>query len=193
MILQRLSGDLQIFHAVDTSDVNEADPDFTQLPAKYMQSLTSGSLPPSRLTLKVGAPVMLLRNLYPKQGLCNGTRMIVTRLRLHCIEVQILGGDFHGQRKLIPRIILSTTEGELPFVLTCKQFPIRLCFAMTVNTSQGQTLDIVGLDLWTAAFTHGQLYVAISHVTNVANLAVSHASPRPVVMQNIVFPELLVY
>ena len=193
MILQQLPGDLQIFHAVDTSHVNKADPDFAQLPAEYMQSLTSRGLLPSRLALKVGAPVMLLCNLYPKEGLCNGTRMIVTRLGLRCIEVQILGGDFHGQRKLIPRILLSTAEGELPFVLTRKQFPIKLCFAMTVNKSQGQTLGIVGLDLWTTAFTHGQLYVAISRITNVANLAVLHATSPPVVTQNIVFPELLVY
>ena len=85
-----------------------------------MQSLTSGGLPPLRIALKVGAPVVKLRNLYPKEGLCNGTRMIVTRLGLRCIEVEIQGGDFHGQRKLIPRILLSTTEGELPFVLTRK-------------------------------------------------------------------------
>ena len=192
MILQQLPGDLQIFHAVDTSDVNEADPNFAQLPAEYMQSLTSGGLPPSRLALKVGAPVMLLRNLYPKEGLCNGTRMIVTRLGLRCIEVQILGGDFHGQRKLIPRILLSTAQGELPFVLTRKQFPIKLCFAMTVNKSQGQTLGIVGLDLRTAAFTHGQLYVAMSRITNVANLAVLHTSSSPVITQNVVYPELLI-
>jgi len=69
--------------------------------------------------------------------------MIVTRLGQHCIEVQILGGNFHGQRKLIPRILLASMEGELPFILSRKQFPIRLCFAMTVNKSQGQTLGIV--------------------------------------------------
>ena len=96
MILDQLPGDLHVFHAVDTSDINEADPDYAELPAEYMQSLTSGGLPPSRLALKVGAPVMLLRNLYPREGLCNGTRLIVTRLGQRCIEVQILGGDFHG-------------------------------------------------------------------------------------------------
>ena len=116
MILPQLPGDLQIFHAVDTSDVNEADPDFAQLPAEYIKSLTSGGLPPSRLALKVGAPVMLLRHIYPKEGLCNSTRMIVTCMGLRCIEVQILGGDFQGQCKLIPRIFLSTAEGKLPFV-----------------------------------------------------------------------------
>ena len=107
--------------------------------------------------------------------------------------MQILVGDFHRHRKLIPRILLSTTEGELPFVLTRKQFPINLCFLMTVNKSKGQTLGIVGLDLQTAAFTHSHLYITMSHGTNVANLAVLHASSPPVVTQNIVFPELLVY
>ena len=193
MILEQLPGDLHVFHTLDTSDVNEADPDFAQLPAEYMQSLTSGGLPPSRLALKVGAPVMLLRNLYPKEGLCNGTRMIVTRLGLRCIEVQILGGDFHGQCKLIPRILLSTAEGELPFVLIRKQFPIKLCFAMTVYKSQGQTLGIVGLDLRTVAFTHGQLYVAMSRVTNVANLGILSNTSSPVITQNVVYPELLTF
>ena len=60
---------------------------------------------------------MLLRNLYPTEGLCNDTRMIVTRLGFRCIEVQILGGDFHNTNKLIPRILLATTEGKLPFIV----------------------------------------------------------------------------
>ena len=100
--------------------------------------------------------------------------MIVTRLEQRCIDVQILGGNFHGQRKLIPRILLASLEGELPFILTLKQFLIRLSFAMTVNKSQGQTLGIVGLDLCTS---HGQLYVAMSRITDVANLAILQAPP----------------
>ena len=63
---------------------------------------------------------------------------------------------------------------------------------MRVNKSQGQTLGIVGLDLQTAAFTHGQLYVAMSCITNIANLAVLHTSSSPVITQNVVYPELLI-
>ena len=43
---------------------------------------------------------------------------------LRCKEAQILGGDSDGHHKLIPRILLSTMEGELPFELTQKKFPI---------------------------------------------------------------------
>ena len=58
--------------------------------------------------------------------------------------------------KLLPWIQLSTTEGELPFIRNRKQFPIRLCFTMTINKAQGQSLDFVGVDLRIPVFTHGQ-------------------------------------
>jgi len=190
-VLDKLPGEAQTFFSIDTSDANEEDPNFAQHPAEYLQSLNCSGLPPSCIILKVGSPVMLLRNLYPTEGLCNGTRMIVTRLGFRCIEVQILGGDFHGTKKLIPRILLATMEGELPFILRRKQFPIKLCFAMTVNKSQGQILGIVGLDLGTSAFTHGQFYVAMSRVTDVNKLAVLQTSISPVTTHNIVYPELL--
>ena len=135
-VLDRLPGEAQTFYSIDTSDTNEEDPNFAQHSAEYLQSLNCSGLPTSCLILKVGSPVMLLRNLYPTEGLCNSTQMIVTCLCFRCIEVKILGGDFHGTKNLIPRILLATTEGELPFILRRKQFPIKLCFAMTVNKSQ---------------------------------------------------------
>ncbi|CAG8485097.1 9557_t:CDS:2 [Scutellospora calospora] len=48
---------------------------------------------PSKLTLKVGCPVILLRNLAPHQGLCNGSHLVVTKLEDHVIEARILCGD----------------------------------------------------------------------------------------------------
>jgi len=45
--------------------------------------------------LKIGFPIMLLHNLHCSEGLFNGTSMIVTRLGFHCIEAQILVGEFH--------------------------------------------------------------------------------------------------
>lgn len=67
-----------------------------------------------------------------------------------------------------PRVPLETTENQLSFTLRRVQFLIRLCFAMTINKSQGQLLTQVGVDLRVPAFSHGQLYAALSRVTNVA-------------------------
>jgi len=128
---------IQFYYSIATSYAKEEDPKFAKHLVEYLQSLNCSGLPPFGLILKVGSPVMLLRNLYPTKGLCNSTRMIVTILGFRCIEVQILGGDFHSTKKLIPCMLFATTEGELPFILQCKQFPIILCFAIIVDKSQG--------------------------------------------------------
>ena len=190
-ILNRMCGELHVFDSVDSADVNEAEQGRDELPTEYLRSLSPAGLPPARLCLKVGAPIILLRNLFPKQGLCNGTRMIITQLGRRCIETRMLGGDFDGQLRLLPRIQLSTTEGELPFILLRKQFPIRLCFAMTVNKSQGQSLQHVGIDLGSSAFTHGQLYVALSRAVDLTNITVLLAENGDGKTDNVVYPEVL--
>ena len=158
---------------------------------EYLQSINHPSLPPSRLILKLGAPVILLRNINPREGLCNGTRMTIIQLSRTCIAVRILGGDFDEHCKLLPRIVLSTNEGELPIILKQKQFPIRLCFAMTVNKSQGQSFQIIGIDLRTPAFCHGQLYVALSRVTSLNGLKVLLAPTASAITDNVLYPEVL--
>ncbi|KAI8330155.1 hypothetical protein EDC96DRAFT_49724 [Choanephora cucurbitarum] len=91
-----------------------------------------------------------------------------------------------------PRIKLSTLEGELPFILTRKQFPVRLCFAMAINKAQGQSLQNVGIDLRYEAFAHGQLYVAFSRATSWKNITVLFSEDNEEeTTRNIVYPELL--
>ncbi|EFN60707.1 Uncharacterized ATP-dependent helicase YHR031C, partial [Camponotus floridanus] len=53
-------------------------------------------------------------------------------------------------------------ENIYPFIFKRRQFPIKL--AMTINKSQGQTFDKVGIDLRKDVFNHGQLYVVFSRV-----------------------------
>ena len=73
--------------------------------------------------------------------------MVVTRLGMRYIEAVILDGYFAGTSKLLPRIKLSNLPGDLLFIITRKQFPIRLCFATTINKAQGQSLDVIGIEL----------------------------------------------
>ena len=192
-ILQQLPGQLETLFAIDSADVNQENTGFAELPVEYLQSFNPPGLPPSKLQLKVGCPVMLLRNLCPTKGLCNGTRISILSIGQKCLKVRILGGEFDGNISLLPIISLSTTETELPLVFTRKQFPIKLSFAMSVNKSQGQTLGIVGLNLQYSAFTHRQLYVALSKVTDVKNLAVLHKGhSNQACTENIVHLEVLI-
>ena len=69
-----------------------------------------------------------------------------------------------GQDIIIPSIPIIPSNSALPFEFRRLQFLVALCFAMTINKSQGQTFKAVGVDLTNESFTHGMLYVALSRV-----------------------------
>ncbi|XP_015160603.1 uncharacterized protein [Solanum tuberosum] len=53
---------------------------------------------------------------------------------------------------------MTSEDEKLPLPFKRTQFPVRLCFAMTINKAQGQTLDFVGIYLRESVFSQGQLY-----------------------------------
>jgi ATP-dependent DNA helicase PIF1 len=128
----------------------------------FLNNLQFSDIANHKLELKVGVPILLLHTLNQSIGLCNGTRLIVKRLGQCVIEVEIITGNNVGKRVFIPRIIMSPSKTNWPFVLRRRQFFVRVAFAMTINKNQGQTPNNVEVYLLSPVFYHGQLYVAIS-------------------------------
>ena len=172
------------------------DGDKTQFPQEFLNTLTSSGMPPHKLSLKEGCPVMLMRNLDPSKGHCNGTRYVVTGLYDHVIDVAVATGVHVGRRMMIPRIPTCPTESIFPFRMQRRQFPLRTCFAMTANKSQGQGLKRIGIYLKKQFFSHGQLYVALSRVSSKKNIKILAKQGRfqgkdGLYIDNVVYPEIL--
>ena len=111
-----------------------------------------------------------------------------------CIRVQTIGSNRRSFS--IPRIRFKF---RLPFrrsfELLRTQFPLRLAYCMTINKSQGQELQHCLLDLRSPPFSHGHLYVALSRVRSVYDIAIftnqENIKNGAIITENIVYRELL--
>ena len=131
------------------------------------------------LKLKVGAKVMVRRNLDISKGLCNGAIGEIVKFVRHPLSKKV--------EKLLVKFTSGTHEikkvksdfyikHNSDLKVTREQFPIILAYAMTVHKSQGLTLDRAIVDCGSDIFSKGQIYVALSRVTKSDNLIILNYS-----------------
>jgi len=150
LILEKIPGQIKPYKSIDTVCNIE---DTVHYPQEFFNYLSPSGLPPHDLILKVRIPTMLLRNLSPS-NMCNGTSLLIRKLRENIIVETILTGTAVGQPSYIPRIPMIPTDLPTPFKRL--QYPVKISFAITINKSQGQTFSMVGIDLREQCFSHGQ-------------------------------------
>nr|XP_026497592.1 uncharacterized protein LOC113401781 [Vanessa tameamea] len=107
----KVPGELRCYKSIDTVTNIE---DAVHYPQEFLNSLNAVGLPPHELSLKVGTPIMLLRNLSPL-NMCNGTKLLIKELKDNLIVAKIITGPAAGELAHIPRIPMIPTDLPIPF------------------------------------------------------------------------------
>ena len=196
-VMSILPGDTTEFLSSDSicPDEDETVDRADVFSVEFLNTIKAPGLPNHHIRVKIGCPIMLLRNINPSAELCNKTRLIVTGIGKNVIQSMQIAGKYKGETVYIPRMILQPSDiTKFPIRFQRRQFPISVCYAMTINKSQGQSLAHVGLYLPNPVFSHGQLYVAFSRVTNRKGLkvvAVDEDGQPSNITTNVVYKEVL--
>ncbi|GAG56485.1 unnamed protein product, partial [marine sediment metagenome] len=109
------------------------------------------------LELCVGAQVMLLFNLDLQAGLANGSRGVVIGFKNGLPVVRFMNGVETPIDKASWSMKISDNV-----VVSRKQTPLNLAWAITIHKCQGSTLDCAQMDLGATIFSYGQAYTALS-------------------------------
>jgi len=150
--LNALTGDAQVYEAQDTGN----------------SKLLENSQAPPTLTLKIGAQVILLKNLDFEQELVNGSRGVVVGWQQQDGEESLPIVQFAKTKLAISREIWRVELGHV--VLASRtQIPLTLAWALSIHKGQGMSIDKLIIDLG-GVFECGQTYVALSRATSLEGL-----------------------
>ncbi|XP_066600982.1 ATP-dependent DNA helicase pif1-like [Prorops nasuta] len=157
---------------------------------KVLQVLNSEDEDSSRIAglsriirIKLGARIMLRRNIDITLGLVNGTIATVKSVtrsvdnKDDIEKVQIILST--GVDYTIERVSVKCEVMDRVYVIR-KQFPLCLSYGMTVHKSQGLSLQTAVVDVGNSIFTCGQAYVALSRVKTLEGLYIINYDPASV-------------
>jgi ATP-dependent DNA helicase PIF1 len=183
--LAKLPGEEHVFEAETTDSPEDIRADILQM---LVEKIDKDASYEPRLALKVGAQVMLLKQLMeeredergklqkcPIHGLVNGSRGIVTGFGKDGFpRVKFMNGKELTVRK---EKWSSDSERDGDGV-TREQVPLRLAYALTIHKAQGASLDSALIDVGPSTFEYGQAYVALSRVRSMEALFIFEISQR---------------
>ena len=132
---------------------------------RLAETVKKSIMAPENLELRVGAKVMFVKNNYEK-GYLNGTLGEVVRYNTEDLPVIRLQNGYEITAEPEDWRI-EDEAGKL--LVSYKQVPLRLAWAITVHKSQGMTLDAAEMDL-SKTFEKGQGYVALSRIKSLSGL-----------------------
>lgn len=171
-------------HTNDANSINESKLENLKTESKTyeaqdsdasMKKLLDMQVPaPGKLILKIGAQVMLLKNINISDGLVNGARGIVVKYKDGLPIIKFKSNKEYEAKH--EKWIIKTPGGN---IVTRKQIPLRLAWAFSIHKSQGLTLDCVEMSL-SKVFEAGQAYVALSRAMSLDSLRVLDFDARQV-------------
>ncbi|KAL0280093.1 UNVERIFIED_CONTAM: hypothetical protein PYX00_001485 [Menopon gallinae] len=151
--LDELPGEVKTFKAVDE-------------PESLSSFIDKQSRVQSTVPLKIGAQVMLLKNLNISKGLVNGARGVVVKFDTDGLPIVQFNSGTH--KIMREKFVSKSVTGA---VLSRTQIPLTLAWAFSIHKSQGLTLDCIELSL-ARVFEPGHSYVALSRVKSLGCLRV---------------------
>lgn len=162
------------------NSINESQLELLKFPEVAYEGEIEGDFPesalpaPLKLSLKIGAQVVFIRNDFNHRWY-NGTIGKVHTALPDKLVVELEDGSRHtvdaerwsNIRYEFDEVDRKINEIELGAFL---QYPLRLAWAITVHKSQGLTFNNVIIDMGSGAFTSGQTYVALSRCRSLDGL-----------------------
>jgi uncharacterized protein (UPF0548 family) len=128
---------------------------------------------PYNLTLKEGAQVVFVKNDKLKRW-ANGTIGKISKLSNNSIAVNIKDKIYNVNLETWEQVEYNYNKEnniiEKQIVGKYIQYPLRLAYAITIHKSQGMTFEKVFIDIGKGAFTHGQVYVALSRCRRLSGI-----------------------